>query len=719
MADQILTDVGAKVAINAFTEIFKTAAHGLSKFGEWAKAKNQENDYFGLAAKQYTTQLEKRYNLIRIIGMSEPIPLLSVYIRVNILKKITAAQRETIEDLQQYFDYDKRGFGSKIETKDGLEAVNTINKIIVLGKPGSGKTTFLKYITLQAIQGNLEKKPLPIFISLKDFSDSNTTLIEYITNQFDICHFPEAKPFIEKVLDKGNCLLLLDGLDEVNKEKEDKIIKQIKDFTEKYLETRYILSCRIAAYNYCFEKFTDIEIADFNDAQIENFVLSWFGSNTTKADACWNELKENKPIKELASTPLLLTLLCLAFDETLHFPPNRAELYKEALDALLKKWDTSRSIMRPETYKNLSLKRKETLCSRIAFYTFENDQYFIPQTTLERYIAEFIKNLPNATEDTLELDSEAVLKSIESQHGIFVERARKIYSFSHLTFQEYFTAKYIIDNAADGTLERIVEKHSTNDKWREVFLIVTGLLEQADKFLCLIENKINSLRTSKVEIFLKSIDNNQTLDDLVNTAFPNKLDKLPTKIVKILLTLNRALTLVRSLAAQNNNEPNEGVQLTITKDLDPRQTRKMANDLEKIIHLNSKPVSAPQHYETSIHEKYGLPKNALAIPHQNTHIINSNKTISYTINLATIKAVELWQTLETNLDLEPILTTSTEFQSFLPLELDLILNKTLAQTRAKSISDYLKACLLLITCINTDCYISKEVRIRIINNLLT
>ena len=61
---------------------------------------------------------------------------------------------------------------------------------------------------------------------------------------------------------------------------------------------------------------------------------------------------------------LLLTLLCLVFDDDMNFPRNRAELYKDALDALLKKWDTSRNILRGDIYKNLSTLRKKQLFSQ-------------------------------------------------------------------------------------------------------------------------------------------------------------------------------------------------------------------------------------------------------------------------------------------------------------------------------------------------------------------
>jgi hypothetical protein len=70
------------------------------------------------------------------------------------------------------------------------------------------------------------------------------------------------------------------------------------------------------------------------------------------------------------------------------------------------------------------------------------------------------------------LDAEQVLKEIEIQQGILVERARDAYSFSHLTFQEYLTAKCIVDNQK---IDQLVRDHATDEHWREVFLLVAGL----------------------------------------------------------------------------------------------------------------------------------------------------------------------------------------------------------------------------------------------------
>ncbi len=179
------------------------------------------------------------------------------------------------------------------------------------------------------------------------------------------------------------------------------------------------------------------------------------------------------------------------FGDSGDFPANRSELYQEGLDVLLKKWDAKRNIEREQIYKNLSLQRKEDLLSQIGLTTFEQKDYFFKQKTTEVYIADFIRNLRDADTDpeVLKLDSEAVLKSIEAQHGLVVERAKGIYSFSHLTFHEYFAAREIVANSAYKTLV----EHLTEKRWREVFLLTAGMMRNADNLMHLMKSEIDGL----------------------------------------------------------------------------------------------------------------------------------------------------------------------------------------------------------------------------------
>ena len=104
-------------------------------------------------------------------------------------------------------------------------------------------------------------------------------------------------------------------------------------------------------------------------------------------------------------------------------------VYRQGLDLLLGKWDEARGIERDQIYQGFRLPQKLKLLSQIAAVTFDHGQYFFEQRVIEQYIEDYLRHLPNATTDAdeLQLESEAVLKAIESQHGLLTERARGIF----------------------------------------------------------------------------------------------------------------------------------------------------------------------------------------------------------------------------------------------------------------------------------------------------
>jgi predicted NACHT family NTPase len=448
--------------------------------------------------------IKERCGKMRVLDMTQPIELTGeqgIYTKVNILEKITARNRMEIVQLVQNadleeFEFDRFGLSCVAQERvAGIEAVKQHNKLMVLGKPGAGKTTFLKYLAMQCIEGHFLGDRVPLFITLKDFAETKNQpgFLDYI--QEKITNNATQSQF-QDVIQQGKAFVLLDGLDEVREEDTGRVLRGIRDFSNRYAENHFVITCRIAAKEYVFERFTEVEVADFDDEQISTFIHNWFrckkpGKGEEFAKQIIEKLDKNKPIKELASNPLLLTLLCLECEESLEFPKNRAELYERGLKVLLSKWDASREIQRDQFYEKLSINRKEDLLSQLALKTFEQKDYFFKQRTVEHHIADYIINLPDARTDpkALQLDSEAALKSIEAQHGLLVERARGIYSFSHLTFQEYFTAKQIV-NEADYA--RLVE-HLTEKRWREVFLLAANIMPKADRLLLLMKQAIDSL----------------------------------------------------------------------------------------------------------------------------------------------------------------------------------------------------------------------------------
>ncbi|PIG92433.1 NACHT domain-containing NTPase [Gloeocapsopsis sp. IPPAS B-1203] len=438
------------------------------------------------------TTIQQRCGLMRVLDMSQPIELNNIYTKVNLLKKITGRRRLELTDLLKVCapdEFERPNFGEVTQSSiSGLEALQEYTKLVVLGKPGAGKTTFLKHIALQCINGKLKDNRVPILIALKDFAEApeQPNLLEYIAQQLTTCGVTDST-VIAQILSHGRALVLLDGLDEVQGKNCYRVVQEIRSFSAKFLHSHFVLTCRIATREYTFEEFTEVEIADFDADQITSFAYNWFASQE-ESRSFLQKLQQNSTIRELATNPLLLTLICLVFAETASFPINRTQFYKEGINLLLKKWDAKRNIEREQVYKNLSVRHKEDLLSQIALQTFEQGEYFFRQQQLEQYIADYIRSLPSVVTATqpLQLDSEIVLKSIEAQHGLLVERARGIYSFSHLTFHEYFTARTIVDNsdvqALNQSLQQLVS-HVTEKRWREVFLFSVSMLQNADYLL--------------------------------------------------------------------------------------------------------------------------------------------------------------------------------------------------------------------------------------------
>jgi predicted NACHT family NTPase len=209
-----------------------------------------------------------------------------------------------------------------------------------------------------------------------------------------------------------------------------------------------------------------------------------------------NEINYQIANQQIAGDPLL-KLLCLLFEEESEIPSKPCQLYKEGLEILLKKWNYKLYLKGDWVYKNLSLPQKQDLLSSIALITFKEGEYFFKQE-LEKYIADYICNLLKAPThpEVLQLISEAVLKSIESQHKLLVEQAPGIYSFSDLKFHQYFAAREIVESynpQASETALKNLAGHIAETRWREVFLLVVGMLRNADHLVSLMKQQTDAI----------------------------------------------------------------------------------------------------------------------------------------------------------------------------------------------------------------------------------
>jgi len=436
------------------------------------------------------------YSKIRLLDDTR-IDIDLLYVDVYVLEKLSSKRPASIsgllEGVEQREDYERLTLGQRQKRLPGQEIVQQFPRLMVLGKPGSGKTTFLRHLAVDCSKGKFFCDHIPVLIELRSIKEGNSfNLLNLIHQEFGLAQQEQT----QQILNQGKAFILLDALDEVSSQLRQSVRDQIYEFAKEYRKNRFVLTCRTQTTEYIADNLQPIEVADFDAEQVKTFARNWFTAipETSGQGEEWTrrfveKLEENQQICELAVTPILLSLTCLLFTAEQDLPTQQPELYEKGIDLLLKQWDRVREI--PRDYQQLSISDKQKLLSYLAFRKFEQPDNFIlfEQNEIEGYIAE---HLGIEAEE-----SETILKAIEAHHGLLIERAQGFWSFSHLTFQEYFTARKIVTSCNeyavdDPTLQALVS-HLTEDRWREVFLLTVQMLDSPDVLLRLMKQKVNSL----------------------------------------------------------------------------------------------------------------------------------------------------------------------------------------------------------------------------------
>ncbi|MGC1527871.1 MAG: NACHT domain-containing protein, partial [Phormidesmis sp.] len=531
------------------------------------------------ASRRYIETYQKRHCQLKVLGMREPVDLASVYTGVKLLDSQDILQfdpdalEETFRE-NRFRGYSSRGRENKKQS--GIAIANQKQYLMVLGGPGAGKSTFLRKVGLEALRtvyyedAVYQPRVIPVLLELKRFEASDVDIAKFIAAEFQTCGFPEAEAFMENALVQGNLLVMLDGLDEVPSANLDNVLKTIRDFVDLYDKNRFITSCRVAAAGYrgsAFQRFSNVTMADFDDEQIQQFATNWFGDELDRerktAEKFWEVLKkpENKASKELAHTPLLLTYLCLVYGGSQRFPNNRSSLYRKALRILLEEWAAEKRILRDDIYEGLSIEQEEILLSEIAYDGMKDDHLFFDKRRLSAQIRGFLAGNLNAPKG---LDSEKVLNAIEVQQGILVERMEDHYSFSHLTLQEYLTAQYLVNN---DEWKGLVQQHITDSRWREIFLLLPGLMSGrsgADSLLLAMKEQADDcINTPRLKALV------QWAETAIDES-EEKLKPAAKRAVAIFLILDLALVrdLVRDLARDLARDLNLDLDLDLDRALD-------------------------------------------------------------------------------------------------------------------------------------------------------
>lgn len=347
------------------------------------------------------------------------------------------------------------------------------NHCLILGDPGAGKTTTMKRIVHKYISGAsneaIDANRYPFVLLLRNVENSKCVCeivadrvgIPYIkkkveskfkNNAEDTAEYSDKKidtpdyvsffgeeqlrKFIPRLLDEHRVLLILDGIDEIRSNDIQPLIDSIDALGQNMNRAKIIATCRSGFVPY-ISGFSTYELSPLTSDQIKSIVKSW-----TDRPSDFLKNIENKNYEDLVNRPLLLCQLIVLYNHRGELPDKSTTVYRKLIRLLIEDWDEKRGINRQSKYSGFDVDSKLDFLSSLAYHLnyMEKIRSFSEADLLEIY---------RLIHDQFGLplkEAKDVAEELETHTGIIVECEFSTYEFSHLSIQEYLSARHIVRN---------------------------------------------------------------------------------------------------------------------------------------------------------------------------------------------------------------------------------------------------------------------------------
>ena len=423
------------------------------------------------------------------------------------------------------------------------------SRLVLLGDPGSGKSTAIRHLTWSHAKANLAPSeipdvpllpghPLPLRIELRLLMQDRKhrpdySFLSYATEVLLGREGIKINPLMfEKLLAQKRLLVLFDGLDEVaTLEERQRLVQEIEHFATLYPNNYLLVTSRPVGYEQASgskQLFTHGRVQPFDDDQIHQFLERWYTyvlrleplpyQEQQELETLFTTLKENTRLHKLAENPLLLTVITALY-RSQRLPEKRVQVYDKCAELLLEIWAKLKGTH--ERWRGMKMGKDDQFAC-VAHLVFQLHQHAqeqsdssareaatdVPVRLMLREIEHFLNSRKLLTE-VAEQRKEArqFLELMRVEAGLIVERGTDengegIYGFVHRTFQDYFAASDVYDRFRQDEDPAIIRdflvEYLHDPHWREVTLLLLAKLGRKPlpvRLRQLLEGKIKSRRS--------------------------------------------------------------------------------------------------------------------------------------------------------------------------------------------------------------------------------
>ena len=367
------------------------------------------------------------------------------------------------------------------------------HRVLVLGDPGAGKSTLVDIIVCGLAGSNDKLTPIHIRLSelapVEDFSFWHAVdEVQTVSSGQDVLEQQLISLLKQRMVD-GQAILLFDGIDEISDNNIEGAIQTIRNTAHNYPDCQIIATCRATDYlnlepNYKLD-FSKLRLLPFDLSDIIDYIDRWYSvldkiefvpdADSRKRDL-QDTVRNSSELTQLASTPLLLTLMALVHTTKGGLPKSRALLYNETMEHLLAESPPWR---RKYGSGTLPLSDILPVVERLGYEIHKREiegsepivGLTIPQ--IEDIISDHLglqKDVDTYQYNKNQSRVRLIRERIEGSNGLFVETKRGQLGFSHRSLQEFAAGTHFLRQSNP----ELVKSYASIAHWREPLILMAG-----------------------------------------------------------------------------------------------------------------------------------------------------------------------------------------------------------------------------------------------------